>query len=122
MDYFNSDEFLNRMESVCSENHVPGVSIAVIQGDRTSSRSCGKSSLDPDTPCTSSTLFDIASSSKSLTAASVALLVEDEDYPNVQWDTPVAELLPREFAMSDDRYTNEITVEDILSHRTGLPV
>lgn len=122
MDYFNSDKFSSRVEAVTKEHHVPGVSVAIIQSDHTSSRIFGKSSLDPEAICTPSTLFDIASASKSLTAAAVALLVEDEKYPEVQWDAPVAKILPGDFVMSDDRYTNEITVEDILSHRTGLPV
>ncbi|KAM0717832.1 hypothetical protein Q7P37_006164 [Cladosporium fusiforme] len=122
MDYFNSEQFSSRVETILLDNHVPGVSVAVVHGDRTSSKSYGKSSLSPEAPCTPSTLFDIASSSKSLTAAAVALLVEDDSHPDVQWDTPVAKLLPGDFIMSDDRYTNEITVEDILCHRTGLPV
>lgn len=68
------------------------------------------------------TIFDIGSCSKSLTAASVGLLVADNDnYPDVQWDTPMSVLLPEDFAMAKDDYTRGVTVEDIIRHRTGVP-
>lgn len=72
-------------------------------------------------PCTADTLFDCASTSKSFTAACVALLVDDEAYPDVQWRTPVCKLLPEDFVCPDPYLTANITIEDILSHRTGEP-
>ena len=102
--------------------HVPGLAVAVVQNEETVSRGFGKASLNPPKPCTSETLFDIASSSKSLTAASVALLIaDDEKYPHVQWDATMSSLLPEDFVMSEEDYTANVTVEDVLSHRTGLP-
>ncbi|KAF1364492.1 beta-lactamase/transpeptidase-like protein [Lizonia empirigonia] len=67
------------------------------------------------------TLFDCASTSKSFTAACVALLVEDEAYPDVQWRTPVSKILPDDFVLPDPYLTANVTIEDILSHRTGDP-
>lgn len=80
----------------------------------------GVANLD-DTPCTADTLFDCASTSKSFTAACFALLVDDEAYPDVQWRTPVSKLLPGDFVCPDPYLTANITIEDILSHRTGEP-
>jgi CubicO group peptidase (beta-lactamase class C family) len=66
-------------------------------------------------------LYDIASSSKSLTTASVALLVEDNDnFPEIQWTTPLNELLPEDFVMPTPELNERVTVEDMLSHRTGM--
>ncbi|KAI9694462.1 MAG: hypothetical protein M1822_000078 [Bathelium mastoideum] len=122
MDLLNSSSFLSRVEKLLDEWHVPGLAVAVVQNDTTTSKGFGKASLDPPRPCTSGTLFDIASSSKSLTAASVALLVADnEKYPRVQWDAKMSSLLPDDFVMSGEGYTENVTVEDVLSHRTGLP-
>ena len=71
---------------------------------------------------TSSTLYGSASTSKSFTAAAAALLVQDDkNFPHVQWDTPVSRLLPEDFVMEDDMYTQIVTIEDILSHTSGLP-
>ena len=60
--------------------------------------------------------------SKAFTAAALSLLVDDnEEYPDVQWNAPVSKLIRDDFVLSDSRYTEEVTVEDILSHRSGLP-
>lgn len=121
MDYLHSETFASRIKDLMQKHHVPGVSFAVVSKIGETSRSFGHASVKPEVPCTAETLFDIASASKSLTAAAVALLVEDDAYPHVKWDTPVAKILPHDFVLSDDRYTNEVTVEDILSHRSGFP-
>jgi CubicO group peptidase (beta-lactamase class C family) len=77
--------------------------------------------LHTSAECTPDTLYDIASSSKSLTAASVALLVEDDkNHPEVQWDTPLYDLLPEDFVMPTPELNERITIVDVLSHRTGM--
>ncbi|KAK6544660.1 hypothetical protein TWF694_001348 [Orbilia ellipsospora] len=121
MDFFQSQKFAFRVEKLMSQHHVPGLAIAVVQNGQISSAAYGKASLEPPIECSTSTLFDIASSSKSLTAASVALLVDDnENYPEVHYDAIMSSLLPGDFQMQDAVYTQGITVEDILSHRTGM--
>jgi CubicO group peptidase (beta-lactamase class C family) len=50
----------------------------------------------------------------------VALLVDDEKYPDVQWITPVSKLLPDDFVLPDPYLTEQVTIEDILSHRSGI--
>ena len=122
MDYFKSSRFADRVNGLIEEWHVSGLAAAVIQDDEVQSRAFGKASLENNKDVTPETLFDIASSSKSLTAACVAILVADDDrYPQVKWDAKMSDLLPDDFVMSSERYTKDITVEDILSHRTGQP-
>ncbi|KAI1426374.1 beta-lactamase family protein [Xylaria sp. FL1777] len=122
MNYLHSPDFPSHVEELMKKHHVPGLAVAVIEGDRAFSAGYGLASLDPPKPCTADTLFDIASSSKSMTAASVGLLVRDNDkYPDVQYETTMSSLLPGDFVMSGQGYTEGVTVEDILSHRTGLP-
>lgn len=105
------------------EHHVPGVSVAVTRGNEPAiARGFGYGSLEENEPCTPDTLFDIASSAKSLTAAAVALLVEDtENHAHLQYETPMSSLLPDDFVMSSAQHTKDVTVEDVLSHRTGMP-
>lgn len=58
---------------------------------------------------------------KAFTATAVSLLVDDDKQnPDVQWTAPVSSLIADDFVLSDNR-TDQVTVEDILSHRTGLP-
>lgn len=101
--------------------HLPGLSISICQKDDITSAGFGVASRKAQQAATADTLYDIASSSKSLTAASVALLVEDnETFPEVQWTTPLHELLPEDFAMPTLELTKRVTVEDVLSHMTGM--
>lgn len=115
------DNISSRISELMKKWHVPGLSIAIINDHEITARGFGEASLDPPKLCDENTLFDIASCSKSLTAAAVAILVEDANYPNIKWDSKMCNLLPEDFVMSEESYTKDITIEDILSHRTGLP-
>lgn len=119
MDLFNSPAFSSHVEELINKYHVPGLAIAVVHKDVTASKAFGVASFDPPKPMTTDTLFDIASASKSLTAASVALLVADDKYPEVSYEAEMAKLLPGEFVMPGQGYEG-VTVEDILSHRSGM--
>lgn len=122
MDLLDSPAFTTHINELLDKWHVPGLSIAIVQDNDISSKGYGKCSIDPHKPCTAETLFDLGSSSKSLTAASVGLLCADNDkYPDIHWDAKMSKLLPDDFVMSEPSYTKDVTVADILSHRTGLP-
>lgn len=121
MDFFETEKFRSRVEALMKRHHYPGIAIAVVHNDEIKSAGFGLATVDPPAPCTADTLFDIASSSKSLTGASVALLTTDEAYPNVQWDTPMSQMLPGDFIMSSPKHTEEVTLDDIIGHRSGMP-
>lgn len=75
----------------------------------------------PDEKVTPATLFNAASMTKAFISSAVSLLVDDDDHPDVQWTTPVSKLIRDDFVLSNSQYTEMVTVEDILSHRSGLP-
>jgi CubicO group peptidase (beta-lactamase class C family) len=62
------------------------------------------------------TIFAIGSNTKAFTAAGVGLLVEAG---RMSWDDPVTKHLP-EFQLFDPYATREMTLRDVLSHRSGL--
>ncbi|KAK6948902.1 hypothetical protein Daesc_008973 [Daldinia eschscholtzii] len=122
MDVFHSETFSSKIKELMEEHHIPGFSIAVVHGDQVASTGYGYADVKSSKPCTADTLFDIASSSKSLTAAAVALLVDDDTkYPEVKYEAIMSHLLPDDFVMPKAEYTESVTVEDILSHRSGMP-
>lgn len=115
-------EFAAHVESLLEKYHVPGLAVAVIQGEKIESIGFGHSKVGK-TPekCDADTLFDIASASKSMTHTAVALLVDDEEkYPDVKYDAAMSSLLPDDFVMPTREATEGVAVEDILSHRTGM--
>ncbi|PHH91003.1 hypothetical protein CDD83_1981 [Cordyceps sp. RAO-2017] len=94
MELVRTPDFAAYVTRLMTRHHVPGIAVAVVQDDAVASAGFGKASLDPPVECTPESLFDVASASKSLTAAAVALLVDDESHPEVQYDAPMAKLLP----------------------------
>jgi CubicO group peptidase (beta-lactamase class C family) len=121
MEYFRSESFSSFVEELMAYYHVPGLAIAIVQDHDTASSGYGMASFDPPRLCTADTLFDIASCAKSMTAASVALLVDNnEEHPEVQYDAIMSSLLPGDFVMQDSGYTEGVTVDDVLGHRTGM--
>jgi CubicO group peptidase (beta-lactamase class C family) len=61
------------------------------------------------------TLFGIASNSKAFTSASLAILVDEG---KIKWDDKV-KYLPN-FKMYNEYVTQEFTIRDLLTHRSGL--
>ena len=121
MEFFRSEAFSSRVDALINQHHVPGLAIAIVANNQTASAGYGYASIDPPRPCTADTLFDIASCSKSLTAASVALLIDDnENHPEIQYGSIMSDLLPGDFVMPGVGYTKNVTLEDVLSHRTGM--
>src|SRR5690606_33217986 len=62
------------------------------------------------------TLFGIASNTKAFTATALGLLVEEG---KIEWDQKVITVLPW-FRLSDPYVTSELTIRDLLVHRSGL--
>ncbi|HET6616874.1 MAG TPA: serine hydrolase [Gemmatimonadota bacterium] len=96
---------------------VPGIALAVVKdGEVVVAKGYGVRRLGEATPVDEHTLFGIASNTKAFTAAALGLLVEEG---KIGWDQPVIEVLPG-FRMSDPYVTAEMTVRDLLVHRSGL--
>ena len=96
---------------------VPGIGIAVVKdGKVVLAKGYGVRKLGEPAPVDAQTLFGIASNTKAFTATALALLVEDG---KLAWDAPVTRYLPW-FQMWDPYVTREMTVRDLLVHRSGL--
>jgi CubicO group peptidase (beta-lactamase class C family) len=98
--------------------HIPGTAVAIVQGDEVLHRAgYGLRNVEQALPVTPSTRFAIASMTKAFTAMGVAVLVDDG---LADWDKPVREYLPS-FKLKDAYASENITLRDMLSHRSGLP-
>jgi CubicO group peptidase (beta-lactamase class C family) len=63
------------------------------------------------------TRFAIGSTTKAMTSAGLAMLVDEG---KLRWDDRVTRFIP-ELQLSDPWVTRELTVRDLLTHRSGLP-
>lgn len=105
------------VERVRNQFEVPGISIAIVKdGQVVLTRGYGIRKLGFPGAVDAGTVFAIASNTKAFTATAVALLVEEG---KLEWDMPVIRYLPW-FRLSNPYVTAELTVRDLLVHRSGL--
>lgn len=77
----------------------------------------------PDKPASPETLWCGGSTAKGFTAASMAHLIDSKKYPSLfkGWATPISSIIHDDFILQDEWMTTHITLEDAVSHRTGMP-
>lgn len=109
--------YVQRVEKLRQQVGAPGISIAIVeQGRTTLSHGWGVRKLGDKAPVDSATLFQTGSTGKAMTAAALAILVDEG---KIGWDDPVIRHIPW-FRMYDPWVTREMTIRDLLVHRSGL--
>jgi CubicO group peptidase (beta-lactamase class C family) len=97
---------------------VPGAAVALAQDGRlVLAEGFGVRDLATGAPTTADTVFQLASVSKTFTAATVAALV---DRRQLGWDQPMVSLLPG-FRLADAYAGRWVNARDLLTHRAGFP-
>ena len=105
------------VERARKEFDVPGIAVAIVKdGDVVLAKGYGVRRMGGPAPVTGQTLFRIASNTKAFTAAALAILVDEK---RIRWDDPVVQHLPA-FQMYDPYVTREMTIRDLLTHRSGM--
>ena len=106
-----------RVETLRKEMGVPGIAIAIVEdGETTLARGYGVRKLGGNAPVDADTIFPTGSTGKAVTVAALAILV---DQGKIAWDDKVIDHIPW-FQMYDPWVTREMTVRDLLAHRSGL--
>jgi CubicO group peptidase (beta-lactamase class C family) len=97
--------------------HVPGISIAVVRNDSVIyTKGYGVLKFGAAQPVNDQSLFEIGSSTKAFTATVVAMLVGDG---KMRYDDHLSDYLPG-FKMADPTASNDVTLRDALTHRSGI--
>lgn len=101
---------------------VPGVAVSVVHRGRViHQRGYGIRRVGHPEKVDADTVFPLASLSKPLASTVAAAAVGGRGGPGkVAWDDPVVKHDPG-FELSDPWVTRHVTIEDLLSHRSGLP-
>lgn len=108
------DTYINEM---LQRYDAPGLAVAVIRNDTVIySKGFGYRNLEQQLPVTQETVFHIASMSKAFTATLLGIL-EGEDRLSLK-NRPA--LYVPNFEFHTEKMNNLITVEDLLSHKSGL--
>jgi CubicO group peptidase (beta-lactamase class C family) len=97
--------------------NVPGIAVAVVRGNKiVHSKGYGFCSINSKQKVDANTLFGIASNTKAFTTAALGMLVDEK---KLTWDDKVVDYIP-EFRLYNPYVTEEFTIRDLLTHRSGL--
>lgn len=97
--------------------NAPGIAVAIVRDDRVLlAKGYGVREQGKPDPVTPRTVFAIGSATKAFTTAAMAMLADDG---KMSWDDPVRKHIEF-FRLSDPLASEEVTLRDLASHRTGL--
>jgi len=113
----NNQKFDRTTQKVFDKFKPTGLSVAIVQdGEIVFTKNMGYANSYQADFLNSKDIFNIASCTKAFTAAAIGKLVEEN---KLAWNNKVIDFIP-DFKLSDECITRNLTIEDILSHRTGL--
>jgi CubicO group peptidase (beta-lactamase class C family) len=113
------DLLVEQLEQQRQTQHVLGMAVAVVKDDEVVlAHGFGVANVEEETPVTPETIFAIGSSTKAFTSTLVGMLVDEG---KMDWDDPVTQYLPYfEMDVESSSQSAQITLRDVLSHRTGF--
>lgn len=97
--------------------NVPGIAVGIVHDGKTVlAKGYGVTDINTGGKVNAATNFGIASNSKAFTTTAISLLI---DQGKLQWDDKVKKYIP-EFKMYNEYVTEEFTIRDLVTHRSGL--
>jgi CubicO group peptidase (beta-lactamase class C family) len=111
----------DKIDEICQKAYQQlnptGVAVLVLKdGNVIYKKAFGYKNINKKEPLTTKSLFNIASCTKAFTAASIGILVQEG---KLKWTDKVIDYIP-EFRLSDPYITKEMTITDLLCHRSGF--
>jgi len=105
------------MQQTLKDWNTPGVGVGIVVGDKlVFAKGYGYRDHEKKLPFTTKTMQPIASNSKLFTAVAAGMLVEEG---KLVWDKPIRDSVP-EIQFYNDQLNSNVTLRDMLSHRTGV--
>ncbi|GGL17949.1 serine hydrolase domain-containing protein [Deinococcus radiotolerans] len=111
-----AEQFEHEARRLLGELGIPGVTLGLLTPDGNHFVSLGVTSLENPLPVTSETLFQIGSTTKTLTSLTLSVL---EAQGKLKLDDPVRTHLP-DFRLRDESVAAALTVRDLLTHQGGF--
>jgi CubicO group peptidase (beta-lactamase class C family) len=106
------------LETFRKKYDLPALAVVVVKNGKICDRAAvGVRKIGDPTPVTTNDIFHIGSCTKSMTATLTAMFVEEG---KLRWNTTIAEVFPKLKGKMDKQYET-VTVEQLLTHRGGVP-
>ena len=114
----DTDGLVDEVQTGMQLWHVPGMSVAVVDSEAVQfQRGFGTTEADGGAQVDEHTLFAIASTTKAMVVTGILMLADEE---LLSLDDLAIKYIP-ELHFGDPALTQQITIRDLLAHRTGLP-
>ena len=111
------DSLDRQIHQLIKDFEIPGLSIGIVRNDSVIfSKGYGNLEIHKERQVDENTIFGIGSISKSFTALTLGILVDEG---KINWDDKVKEYLPY-FELYAPYVTDNFTIRDLLTHRSGL--
>lgn len=115
----SDNELKAMLAEVCRKHNVPSLSIAVVRSGEVVATAChGVRKRGSDEAVELSDRHPLGSCTKSMTATLAAVLVEAG---KLEWETTIAQVWPRAQAKHLHAALRDVTLDELLSHQSGLP-
>jgi CubicO group peptidase (beta-lactamase class C family) len=106
------------IEALRKKHNLPAIALVVVKDGRICDRAAtGVRKYGSPARVTTNDLFHIGSCTKSMTATLAAMFIEEG---KLGWTTTIAEMFPELKDSMDQRY-RAVTVEQLMTHRGGVP-
>lgn len=107
-----------KIQEAQKQFNTPGFAIAFIEGDKIHYiKGFGVRRFGKEEPITTETLFQVGSVTKGMTATLIARLISEG---TIRFEDKITQYFP-DFKYCDEEHTQNLTIKDVLSHRSGLP-
>lgn len=114
---FRASAIRQLIKRAMSAASVPGVAVAVIENRRlVFAEGFGTRRSGKNEPVTPDTLFAVGSTTKAMTTAAIAMLVDEG---KMAWNDPIHKYVEY-FRLHDPLASAQTTIRDLLCHRTGV--
>jgi CubicO group peptidase (beta-lactamase class C family) len=105
------------VETALEKWEIPGIALATVHNGKGHAQGYGVCERGTDKRVDTATLFPINSLTKAFTVLAVQLLVGQG---KLDWDAPIRNYVP-DFQLKDPNATEQLSLRDLLCHRSGLP-
>ena len=106
-----------KIQQIMQQLQIPGAAIGIVKdGKVIAAKGFGVKTLGKQAPIDTNSIFKIASNTKAFTATALMMLQEEG---KLDIDDKVTDYLPW-FKTYDPFVTNQMTIRDLLCHRSGL--
>jgi CubicO group peptidase (beta-lactamase class C family) len=113
-----SDDPTQAIETIRKKYKLPALAVVVVKDGAICDRiAVGVRKTGDPTPITTNDVFHIGSCTKSMTATLAGMFIDEG---KLRWDTTIADVFPELKGKMDKQYEN-VTVEQLLTHRGGVP-